>query len=717
MSDAPLSLKELESKLSRLLEPVLTSRRSVTDPALELFKANREQQDFVMYWAEVICGTNTELAYQFVTHVNSAFQLMSLEDTKAWVVHAMDIYDSLGLYPANGVLNEVDVYAAESAVRQNGVGYNEVAGVLEHFVRGLSGRALKLQPADHIYSDSEVLHLPYTLSVLSDRQLNFSLYKAMLAHQWAQGWYGTFLNVADEQQGANAILAKYKDQQRATALLHALESFRLDACISRDLPGLHREMQQLQQEVGEVHYPDSWSAHIDQLRKAEATLADSYIALAEIYPRKDPIPNLLCYQGELRIDEIEAVTLARVQREKEELGQALARIAEELEGDPDEQFEGDRDQFEQAKKFKIKETSESSASDGYEFELEFEGRRVEPPAGVKALLQSLLQDFGVVPDDHLITAGRVNDQNAVGNQPPDLGDGLLYEQEVIMYPEWDYRRQHYRKSWCTLREIDLEPVDQPFVRNTLTKYAGLVTEIRKTFEVLRGDQKLLRKQKNGDDIDIDAVVEAYVEMETGEEMSDRLFTKLHKMERDMAVVFMVDASGSTKGWINEAERESLVLLCEALEILGDRYAIYGFSGATRKRCELYRVKRLDEPYGDLVKGRIAGFMPMDYTRMGVIIRHLTEMLNNIEARTKLLITLSDGKPDDYDGYRGEYGIEDTRQALMEAKNSGIHPFCVTIDNEAHAYLPHMYGAVNYTVIDNVRKLPLKISDIYRRLTS
>ncbi len=181
-------------------------------------------------------------------------------------------------------------------------------------------------------------------------------------------------------------------------------------------------------------------------------------------------------------------------------------------------------------------------------------------------------------------------------------------------------------------------------------------------------------------------------------------------------MFMVDMSGSTKGWVNKAEREALVLLCEALEVLGDRYAIYGFSGMTRKRCELFRVKSFAEAYDDAVKARINGMRPQDYTRMGVIIRHLSRLLKDVDARTKLLITLSDGKPDDYDGYGGDYGIEDTRQALIEAKQLGIHPFCVTIDTEARDYLPHMYGAVNYTLIDRVGRLPLKVADIYRKLT-
>ncbi|HET9700649.1 MAG TPA: nitric oxide reductase activation protein NorD, partial [Burkholderiales bacterium] len=126
----------------------------------------------------------------------------------------------------------------------------------------------------------------------------------------------------------------------------------------------------------------------------------------------------------------------------------------------------------------------------------------------------------------------------------------------------------------------------------------------------------------------------------------------------------------------------------------------------------------DETYSQDVKRRIAGIQPLDFTRMGVAIRHLSRLLAQVQARTRLLVTLSDGKPDDhYDGYRGQYGIEDTRQALIETKRLGIHPFCITIDREARDYLPHMYGAVNWTLVDDVARLPLKVADIYRRLTS
>ncbi|MDP3124475.1 MAG: VWA domain-containing protein, partial [Thiobacillus sp.] len=202
------------------------------------------------------------------------------------------------------------------------------------------------------------------------------------------------------------------------------------------------------------------------------------------------------------------------------------------------------------------------------------------------------------------------------------------------------------------------------------------------------------------------------------EMSDRLFQRMHRAERNIAVAFLVDMSGSTKGWINEAEREALILLCEALELLGDRYAIYGFSGTTRKRCELFRIKTFDDTYNDEVKARISGIHPQEYTRMGFALRHMTKLLNQVEAKTRVLITLSDGRPDDYfDVYRGAYGVEDTRMALLEAVRTGIHPFCITLDRDARDYLPHMYGSARYVILDDVRQLPVKVTDIYRRITT
>ena len=146
-----------------------------------------------------------------------------------------------------------------------------------------------------------------------------------------------------------------------------------------------------------------------------------------------------------------------------------------------------------------------------------------------------------------------------------------------------------------LREIDVAARRHRVSPTTLAKYSGFVRSLRRTFEILRGEDRMLRRRSDGEDIDIDALVEAWGDVQSGLEMTDRVFTRMHWEERNIAVMFMVDMSGSTRGWINDAEREALILLAEALNTLGDRYAIYGFSGWTRKRCEAFRVKDFDDP--------------------------------------------------------------------------------------------------------------------------
>ena len=693
----PLSAAELELRLDEFLDPVLSIRRSAAPLAQALSAAPRAQQDFALHWVEVIAKTNPEMAYQFAAHAPAACARMALEDVEAWIVEAMDTYDKLGMYPAIAVVKDVERFAATAAEKTRGVAFEEVAGVLKLFVRGLAGRALKLEAADEIYTDTTTLFLPRQLSLLPTRDANFKLYKCIAAHLWAQTWFGTFRISLSEGT------RRFADPAKAVRQFHALETIRLEACIARELPGLHRDLAALRGEA----YPPQWAAHIERLTRPDASVQDTYDVLRSSYG--DKLPPALCYQGLLFPERVEAAAALRQAREKELLRAALQQLLQQNAAPPAPK---------NTARFTATQRPDAERPDRTTIELNLDGEPVASPAAVQALLASIAQDLGQIPADYLADVGASGDRPDLPErkaQAAPKGDDS--DDDAFIYNEWDYRRQHYRKDWCVLREIDVHPLDEPFVEQTLRKYAGLAARLRKTFEALRGEHKLQRRQTHGDEIDFDAVVEAHADLQGGRELSDRLFVKNHRIERNIAVMFMVDMSGSTKGWINDAERESLILLCEALEILGDRYAIYGFSGITRKRCELYRVKRFNEPYGRLVKHRITGMKPQDYTRMGVTIRHLTKLLGEIDARTKLLITLSDGKPDDYDGYRGDYGIEDTRQALFEARAAGVHPFCITIDTEAREYLPHMYGAANYTLIDDVRKLPHKVSDVYRRLTA
>ncbi len=245
----------------------------------------------------------------------------------------------------------------------------------------------------------------------------------------------------------------------------------------------------------------------------------------------------------------------------------------------------------------------------------------------------------------------------------------------------------------------------------------MIKSIKRRFESLVGAPVVQRHQVDGDEIDVDALIEAHADRQAGRSFSEHVYRRRVDHGRDIAALFLVDMSGSTRGWVNQAEREALVLLCEAFSLLGDRYAIYGFSGRTHKRCDVFAIKAFGDRYDEQVKRRIAGIAPKGYTRLGAPIRCLSRRLAALPARHRLLVTITDGKPEDYRSYRGAYGIEDTRRALTEARRSGINAFCLTIDEAGGDYLPRMYGPANYVVLDDVMQLPYKLADVYRKLTS
>ena len=666
----------------------------------------RERQDFILEWTRRAAATNTELAFQFANRAKEALAEVEPDVVSAWCLHAMDSYDRAGLQAAMAVIRDLDAFLAVGYRRAAGSVFEEAVPILLPFVQGLEGRRLKIERGEVAWTDGEVIYLPEIVARLDNRAENFQLFKATVAHLWAQTRYGTLNANLPE------LLGRYPSPERAQAVLHALETLRLDARIGAELPGLYRRMRSLSGMLGDPSLPAGWEPAARELARPRATLQDSLLWLGRLYECEPPPQR--CYQGQLNPEAAWAARLRRIERDRARLRESLRVIANEIaqgraDRAPPEQFEADQPQ-------------DDDQAGPLHIEVTLAQQPLPIPDKVREQLTSVLLDLGEIPPEYLTPAGEGEyDPTLFEEQslsPEDVWAGTYHEEGAFLYNEWDTARQAHKKNWCVLREIDVPAGDTAFYRATLGKYAGFVRSLRRTFEILRGEDRLLKRQNDGEDIDIDALVEAWGDVHMGLEMTDRVFTRMHKEERNIAVMFMVDMSGSTRGWINDAEREALILLAEALNTLGDRYAIYGFSGWTRKRCEAFRVKDFDEPWDEQVIGRVCGIEPKDYTRMGAPIRHLVQKLKQVEARTKLLVTLSDGKPDDYDlEYRGEYGIEDTRQALFEARREGIHAYCITIDREGQQYLPHMYGAANYTVLDDVAKLPTKVSDIYRKITS
>ncbi len=693
------------------LDPALSSRRTAAAPALDLSAFDRAEQDFVLHWGTVIARDNAELAYQFTAFAPEALRLMDQAAVESWLLYAMDLYDKKGQMPAIRAFQEVADFAANTRERLAGVALEDCAGVLERFICGLNGRPLKIAAGERCFTDTESVFLPAVLGRMADKDANFRLYKAMAVHQWAQNWYGTWR--------AGVVLDAVSSGRLAGSdleLFHALETARLDARIARDFPGLHRDMAALRRELDADE-----TLPLELTRPLGAVGAGVRDSLGLAGDLSGTAATPCCYRGELQPEAVRARLAVRAELERDRFRVALARLVEERDGRPPGEDRPEAEMLPETRdRIATRPREDPESPNGFSYQLFLDGLPVAPPEDMVSTMESIIQDHGEIPPDFLVAAGPgLYRRRSLGGRDPDsVWAGTYHEEGAFIYDEWDHSRQHHRKGWCVLREHAVEPVGSGFYGRTLRKYGGLVKSIRRTFEVLRGEDRILKRQPDGEDVDIDAIVDAYADTHAGLEMSDRLFTRLHKDERNIAVMLMVDMSGSTKGWINDAEREAVILLSESLDTLGDRFAIYGFSGWTRKRCEAYPIKGFDQPYDEAVKARICGIGPRDYTRMGAAIRHLARLLREQEARTKLLITLSDGKPDDYDHqYRGEYGIEDTRQALFEARLDGIHPFCITIDEAGADYLPHMYGAANYTVISDVAKLPLKVSDIYRKLTS
>ncbi|MCU7828411.1 MAG: nitric oxide reductase activation protein [Candidatus Thiodiazotropha sp. (ex Myrtea sp. 'scaly one' KF741663)] len=683
------------------------SFRNTADLSLALAQLKSDEQAFVLDWVRRIASTHIEIAYQFTSQASRALHMMDESMIEAWVLQAMDVYDRIGLHAALKVISEIDRFVRQGRERASGALFEEQVGVLMPFVQGLSGRKLKLQQGDDLFTDTETIYLPAVMAHLPDKRDNFLLYKVAVAYHWAQVRFGTF------HQSLLRYLTHHKTPDLALGTFHALETERLNACLERELPGLYREMSVLTDKLTGRNVPDGWLEQVAELRKQNASVMDCIKMTESILGQ--PLPATTCFQGQLNPALAFEVMKQRIEREKVALRVALKAMADELKGES----KGER---EEPGRFQIRSKDAASQLEDMSIELLINGKSIPMPDDVRGTVTSIIQDLGDVPPEYLVPAGPGEYDFETGQgrllNPEEVWGGTYHEEGAFFYNEWDYRRKHYRKKWCVMREMTVKPVHDGFADRVTVKYRRLLSHLRKTFEAMRDEDRLLKRQVYGDGVDIDAFVETWADVHTGLEMSERLFTRMHREERNIAVMFMVDMSGSTQGWVNEAEREALVLLAESLEALGDQYAIYGFTGTTRKRCEVFPVKQFDQPYDEAVKARISGIQAGDYTRMGAAIRHLSFRLNEVEARTKLLITLSDGKPDDYqDDYRSEYGIEDTRQSLFEARRSGIHPFCITIDEAGHDYLPHMYGGANYTVISEVEKLPLKVSDIYKKITT
>ncbi len=545
------------------------------------------------------------------------------------------------------------------------------------------------------------------------------------------------VRVSLHQYEALSVPSRYVEEARKAARI-ARRVLHTGATVEDTAEATLRIYAVLVQIPNEIQAPDDWQkVDVDEDNEEEAADAADEQLLQQLIrgvatePGSDGEQEYspsqdVDYRGDFKPELVQLLTLLRMQNDAQ-TGEAGAEpISQEM----------------------LEELLQKSA------EVELQGTEGDPNRAGNTFADNMLKEAGL----NLPLTPELG-QGPLGHVDEDGGALDSSEPQTFVYDEWDFRADDYKPRWCIVRQKVMPEGDPAYYGATLHSYGPLVSQIRRQFELMVPEMhRKVRKLEDGDEIDVDDVIEALIDVRTGVGPSEKLFWRRNKVQRDVAVVFLLDTSASTAEAIDESrklsddweapddpveymvwlrnrrsqgtrrsykriidlEKEAVVLLIHALEGIGDVYGIYGFSGYGRENVEFYTVKDVNEALSDRVKRRIDRIAPLHATRMGPAIRHATTKLEAQDARTKLLFLISDGRPQDRgysrEGVEKEYAVHDTKMALDEAGGKDITAFCLTVDKNGHDYLKTMCQDIGYEVLDDIYELPRRLLYLYKRLT-
>lgn len=284
------------------------------------------------------------------------------------------------------------------------------------------------------------------------------------------------------------------------------------------------------------------------------------------------------------------------------------------------------------------------------------------------------------------------------------------------YPEWNHRIRAYMPDHCRVLEVE----GRPDPANGFAPDPRALARVRRQFEALRPRRIVRPRQIDGTELDLDALIASRVEMRATGRASDRIYTNLRATDRDLAVAFLLDISRSTEASVADTcvidvAREAVAALAGGIDAAGDRLGIWAFSSLRRDRVFVTRCKRFDEPMSAQVTARICGLRPGHYTRLGAAIRHASARLDAETSARKLLLVLTDGKPNDLDHYEGLHGIEDSHIAVREARRLGQSVHGIVIDEDGQDWFARIFGRSGFSLLPNPARLTRALPDIYRSL--
>ena len=293
-------------------------------------------------------------------------------------------------------------------------------------------------------------------------------------------------------------------------------------------------------------------------------------------------------------------------------------------------------------------------------------------------------------------------------------------EQGIAYDEWDHRKARYRRDWSMVYPTYIGHGCSPWAADKAIEHRGLIAQLVRNMRAKRHRLKPQSRQRDGEDIDLEAVVLELAGRAAGHGGDTRLYSKRIRSLRSVATTVLVDLSLSSDSWVGDQRvldvaLESLVVLGETTQVLGDALQVLGFASQTRNQVRVWELKGWNESW-QMARSRLGELTPQGYTRIGPALRHACAEVGKTQVQRKLVLMLTDGKPTDYDRYEGRYGVADVRQAVREASAMGVHIHALAIDETAREYLPQMLGANHWSLLSSPGELVRTLSEVYARLT-
>lgn len=289
----------------------------------------------------------------------------------------------------------------------------------------------------------------------------------------------------------------------------------------------------------------------------------------------------------------------------------------------------------------------------------------------------------------------------------------------LIYDEWDYKNRIYKPNFCKVFPVNAPEKFSDYAVETLKKNFKTHRELIKLFNQIHIEFEKKLRVTSGDDIDLDATTDAFIELISKKTPDENIYTSKQKRKKDLSVLILMDNSLSADGYTDnqkvlDVEKTSVLLFGEVLNEFNISFQIDTFSSRTRNNCKYTTIKSFKDNWIK-TRNRLSSIEAENYTRIGTALRHAGKLLEKEKSSQKWIVLLSDGKPNDYDTYEGRYGIEDVKKALQELSNKHIHSFSLAIEAQAKYYLPQMFGQNNYNVLPKPSDLPFAFSKFYRKI--